>query len=95
MLARMQGEHNVGNLTPTATYACLFGGMINAWRDAWRGIGDFPFIYVQLAPYITPGNVSVIRLAQRACLPKIGLDTTGESRLKICSIYSRLADPFG
>lgn len=30
---------------------CVFGGMINSWRDAWTGIGDFPFMWAQLAPY--------------------------------------------
>jgi hypothetical protein len=60
--------------------------MINAWRDAWTGIGDFPFLYVQLAPYTgyahaqgnyPHGDISAIRLAQADSQPKIGLDTTG------------------
>ena len=46
-----QGEHNVVTHSSRALYACQFGGMINAWRDAWTGIGDFPFFWVQLAPY--------------------------------------------
>lgn len=66
-----------------ALYACEFGGMINAWRDAWKGIGDFPFFWVQLAAYTGyssgpgHGDTSVIRLAQADDLPHIGLDTTG------------------
>ncbi len=57
--------------------------MINAWRDAWKGIGDFPFIYAQLAPYTGNakipgfGDISIIRLAQADAQPHIGLDTTG------------------
>lgn len=78
-----QGEHNVVTHTSRDRYACIFGGMINDWRDAWTGIGDFPFMWAQLAPYTGyadypgHGDVSVIRLAQADDLPKIGLDTTG------------------
>lgn len=80
-----QGEHNVVNNDNRELYSCLFSGMINAWRDAWRGIGDFPFIYAQLAPYFcySPGvngtecDISAVRLAQADCQPHIGLDTTG------------------
>ena len=46
-----QGEHNVVTGTSRERYACIFGGMINDWRDAWKGIGDFPFLWAQLAPY--------------------------------------------
>ena len=78
-----QGEHNVVTHSSRALYACQFGGMINAWRDAWTGIGDFPFFWVQLAPYTGyssgpgHGDTSIIRLAQADSLPHIGLDTTG------------------
>jgi sialate O-acetylesterase len=81
-----QGEHNIVTHTTRERYACTFGAMINAWRDAWTGIGDFPFLYVQLAPYTgyaapegdyPHGDISAIRLAQADSLPKIGLDTTG------------------
>jgi hypothetical protein len=46
-----QGEHNVVTGTSRERYACIFKGMINDWRDAWTGIGDFPFLWAQLAPY--------------------------------------------
>eukprot|EP00039_Didymoeca_costata_P005551 m.82420 g.82420 ORF g.82420 m.82420 type:complete len:933 (+) comp12870_c0_seq3:75-2873(+) len=78
-----QGEHNVVTHSSEELYACEFQGMINAWRDAWKGIGDFPFLYVQLAPYTgyAPfaghGDISTIRLAQADTLPHIGLDTSG------------------
>ena len=69
-----QGEHNVVTHSSQQLYACEFGAMINAWRDAWKGIGDFPFLWVQLAPYTGysgyagRGDTSVIRLAQ-VCAP--------------------------
>jgi sialate O-acetylesterase len=77
-----QGEHNVVTHSSRESYACIFGATINAWRDAWTGIGDFPFIWAQLAPYTgyAPfpghGDISIVRLAQADDLPHIGLDTT-------------------
>ena len=78
-----QGEHNVVTHSSQSEYACAFGSMINQWRDAWTGIGDFPFHYVQLAPYTGyakfagHGDISTIRLAQADSQSKIGLDTSG------------------
>jgi sialate O-acetylesterase len=43
-----QGEANVGRADQ---YSKIFPLMIQNWRDAW-GIKDFPFYYVQIAPYI-------------------------------------------
>ncbi|MBS1723729.1 MAG: 9-O-acetylesterase [Armatimonadetes bacterium] len=42
-----QGEANVGR---AAQYSRLFPGMIKDWRKSW-GIGDFPFYFVQIAPF--------------------------------------------
>lgn len=42
-----QGESNVGR---AEQYAKLFPAMIADWRKSW-GQGDFPFLFVQLAPY--------------------------------------------
>ncbi len=42
-----QGESNVGR---AAQYAVLFPAMIQDWRARW-GQGDFPFYFVQLAPF--------------------------------------------
>lgn len=42
-----QGESNVGRAWQ---YRTLFPTMIQGWRKAW-GQGDFPFYYVQIAPY--------------------------------------------
>ena len=42
-----QGESNTGRAWE---YRNLFPAMIRCWRDAW-GQGDFPFLFVQLAPF--------------------------------------------
>ena len=47
-----QGESNAGR---HAEYAELMGLMIKNWRDDWKQ-GDFPFLFVQLAPYLDIGN---------------------------------------
>ncbi|ADY52981.1 Sialate O-acetylesterase [Pseudopedobacter saltans DSM 12145] len=41
-----QGETNVGTYSG---YNKLFSTMIKSWREAWKS--DFPFFYVQIAPY--------------------------------------------
>jgi len=43
-----QGESNAGR---AYQYRTLFPAMIASWRDAWNQ-GDFPFLFVQLAPYM-------------------------------------------
>jgi len=48
-----QGESNAG---AAYQYRTLFPTMIRSWREAW-GQGDFPFLFVQLAPWQpTPTN---------------------------------------
>lgn len=42
-----QGESNVGR---AKQYEALFPAMIHNWRSDW-GNGDFPFYYVQIAPF--------------------------------------------
>ncbi|MGQ0637122.1 MAG: sialate O-acetylesterase [Planctomycetaceae bacterium] len=44
-----QGESNRGDAN-RAHYTDLMKGLIEAWRKAWNQ-GEFPFLYVQLAPY--------------------------------------------
>ena len=46
-----QGEANVGRADQ---YAKIFPVMIQNWREAW-GIKDFPFYFVQIAPYVYSG----------------------------------------
>ena len=47
-----QGE---SNLLRAYTYRRLFSIMIAGWRDDW-GQGDFPFGFVQLAPFNCEGG---------------------------------------
>ena len=65
-----QGESNVGR---AEQYEKLFPLMINDWREAWNK--DFPFYYVQIAPYNYTGTASteddkshLLRDAQRKTL---------------------------
>jgi sialate O-acetylesterase len=53
-----QGESNNNN---ASAYQKLFPAMIADWRKGW-GEGDFPFLYVQIAPF--PGMGPFIREAQ-------------------------------
>ena len=49
-----QGESNAST-ERAGLYRRLFGAMIQDWRRAW-GVGDFPFLFVQLANFTTgPG----------------------------------------
>lgn len=48
-----QGESNAGNVEQAEAYEMLFKNMITSWREQW-GVGEFPFLWVQLANYMTP-----------------------------------------
>jgi sialate O-acetylesterase len=73
-----QGEANVGR---AKQYSKIFPAMIENWRDAWS-IKDFPFYFVQIAPYIYAGADSsesaFLREAQESALklPKTGMAIT-------------------
>jgi sialate O-acetylesterase len=73
-----QGEANVGRADQ---YEKIFPLMINNWREAW-GIKDFPFYFVQIAPWIYAGldstNSVLLREAQAKSLsvPKTGMVVT-------------------
>lgn len=62
-----QGESNAGE---ALTYQTLFPTMIRNWRADWKQ-GDFPFLFVQLAPFMqivkqpTESNWAELREAQR------------------------------
>ncbi|WP_297088305.1 sialate O-acetylesterase [uncultured Draconibacterium sp.] len=70
-----QGESN--RLEPE-NYKKLFPAMVGDWRKQW-GIGDFPFYYTQIAPYMygnnevfnDPNNSAFIRESQLECLELI------------------------
>jgi sialate O-acetylesterase len=71
-----QGESNAGN---PDLYFDTFPAMINNWRADWK-LGNFPFIYVQLANYMaetdqpTESNWAKLRQAQ---LQTLELPNTG------------------
>ncbi len=73
-----QGEANVGR---AGQYAKIFPAMIQDWRRGW-GIKDFPFYFVQIAPYVYSGGDSTesafLREAQESALklPKTGMAVT-------------------
>lgn len=50
-----QGETNVGR---SSQLCQLFPAMIEGWRQRW-GLGDFPFLFAQLAPYSGYGGTSL------------------------------------
>jgi sialate O-acetylesterase len=68
-----QGEANVNG---ASTYSDLLSTLITSWRKAWQK--DFPFYYVQIAPYAGYGDNSssaFLREAQTRTLivPKTGM----------------------
>jgi sialate O-acetylesterase len=73
-----QGESNVGR---AQQYEKLFPAMIKCWRSSW-GQGDFPFYYVQIAPWEYSGTSNNesgwLRDAQRRTLviPNTGMAVT-------------------
>lgn len=72
-----QGESN--RYAPEL-YARLFPALIRDWRTQW-GIGEFPFLFVQIAPFEygdRPGATAAVREAQRAtlALPRTGMVVT-------------------
>lgn len=49
-----QGESNA-SFVDAPKYSKLFINMINDWRALWH-VGDFPFLFVQIANYLQPVN---------------------------------------
>jgi len=75
-----QGE---SNLSRAVQYRKLFPTMITDWRERW-GQGDFPFLFVQLAPFRYRGqdqrNYAELCEAQRLTLslPNTGMAVTND-----------------
>ncbi|WP_345324496.1 sialate O-acetylesterase [Novipirellula rosea] len=72
-----QGESNVER---PYQYRKLFPAMIRDWRDQW-GTGDFPFYFVQIAPFsykTSPYPAALLREAQSMALsvPNTGMAVT-------------------
>ncbi|NLW50217.1 MAG: sialate O-acetylesterase [Candidatus Brocadiaceae bacterium] len=79
-----QGESNTDTAEQTAEYHRLLPAMIRSWRQEW-GQGDFPFLIVELAPYLrvreepSDGRYPRVREAQRITagnVPHTGLIST-------------------
>jgi sialate O-acetylesterase len=66
-----QGESNTGT---ASTYHELFPSMIKAWREGWAK--EFPFYYVQLAPF-NYGNNNIGALLREAQLKTLSVPKTG------------------
>lgn len=66
-----QGESNVGT---ASTYQQLFSTMIKSWRTAWQM--DFPFYFVQIAPFSGYGSGSAA-LLQEAQTNTLEVPNTG------------------
>ena len=70
-----QGEQNRPN---PQVYDRLLAGMVKEWRDLWKR-GDWPFYYVQIAPFIYNDNLgpaAPLREAQQralALIPRSGM----------------------
>ena len=76
-----QGESNAGNAVDAKAYTEHFKNMITSWRKLWN-LGDFPFLYVQLANYMAvnehpaPSNWALLRESQSNALE---LPNTGQA----------------
>ncbi len=69
-----QGESNVGR---GKQYRQLFPAMIKSWREAW-GLGNFPFYYVQIAPFNYNESISGVTAELReAQLLSMKVENTG------------------
>ena len=93
-----QGESNVGT---ASTYQSLFITMIGAWRKAWDK--NFPFYYVQIAPYSGYENnghqnsAAFLREAQARTLsyPNTGMVVTTDLVDNIKDIHPKLKKEVG
>ena len=70
-----QGENN-GNRGQGILYRRLFKALIQDWRGEW-GLGDFPFLFVQLANYGRVSSASTWPELREAQSMALGLARTG------------------
>jgi len=68
-----QGESNVGRATQ---YEQLFPTLIRCWRAHWQ-LGDFPFYFVQIAPYDYGPNAHAERLREAQLRTMLTVPRTG------------------
>jgi len=67
-----QGESNTGTY---ATYQLLSTTMIASWRKAWQK--DFPFYFVQIAPFASYGQNNICALLREAQTKSLSYPNTG------------------
>ena len=69
-----QGEANGGKVDTAREYATLFPAMIADWRQRWK-VGDFPFLFVQLAGFAAGTAYPELRDSQTSTLsvPNTGM----------------------
>jgi sialate O-acetylesterase len=67
-----QGEANVAG---ASTYSELLSTMINSWRKAWQK--DFPFYFVQIAPYAGYGDNSSSAFLREQQTKTLSVPNTG------------------
>ena len=89
-----QGESNTET---AATYTQLFTTMISTWRKKWNT--DFPFYFVQIAPY-SYGNNNICALLREAqtkstSLAKTGMVVTSDLVDNINDIHPKLKKEVG
>jgi len=82
-----QGESNINNYKD---YAALQASMVANWRKNF-GVGDFPFYYVQIAPFSYPNNKPINTAFQRdeqlkamALIPNSGMVSTFDIGEEMC-----------
>jgi sialate O-acetylesterase len=68
-----QGESNRGQ---AYLYRSLFPALIEDWRQRW-GRGDFPFYFVQIAPFLYGGDVGQTAELREAQFMTLSLSNTG------------------
>ncbi|QXD15447.1 beta galactosidase jelly roll domain-containing protein [Rhodocaloribacter litoris] len=77
-----QGESNANTLEEAYAYRELFPTMIRSWREAW-GLGDFPFLWVQLANFMaedeTPPSQSAWALLRESQHAALALPNTAQA----------------
>jgi hypothetical protein len=84
-----QGESNIRD---ARLYTALMNAMITSWRKVWN-VGEFPFYYVQIAPYNyeEPYAGVLLREAQLKCLaiPNTGMAVTMDIAENINDIHPK------
>ncbi|MBC8052706.1 MAG: sialate O-acetylesterase [Sphingobacteriaceae bacterium] len=79
-----QGEANVS--AAPSHYSDLLSSMIGSWRSAWKK--DFPFYYVQIAPYADYGSQSALLREQQT----MALSTPNTGMIVIHDLVDNIKD---